>query len=310
MKLEKENLLLYLVTDRSWLHEGEPLSRRVELALKAGATMVQLREKALDFDAFVQEAREIQAVCRKYRVPFLINDRIDVAKAVDADGVHLGLSDASIEEALKELGPDKIIGASAHNEEEALDAERRGASYLGCGAVFGSKTKNDATVLSKKELQKICHAVSIPVAAIGGVNEENVTELAGLGLSGVAVVSAVFSRENPEETVRSLCEKLRSVTEVHGEASVNSEARNALTTQDSVEEQEDGGAFRIRLRVNGRELWIETGATIQDYLLTNGYTAQWVAVERNEEIVPRKAFGETLLEEGDVLEIVSFVGGG
>ena len=280
MKLKREQLKLYLVTDRTWLNPGEELKTRVEMALKAGATMVQLREKQLSFEEYVKEAHSIKKVCRKYQVPFVINDRVDVAMAVDADGVHLGLSDGSLTEARKLLGPDKIIGASAHNVTEALEAERQGASYLGCGAVFGSSTKKDVTVLSKEELKAICHGVRIPVAAIGGINEENISTLSGLGLSGAAVVSAVFRWQEPEEKVKELLEKLEQVVD------------------------------DISIRVNGENVRIPIGWNLDRLLKYFGYLPVRVAVERNDEIVPRNRFDETVIEHGDVLEVVSFVGGG
>ncbi|MDO4274504.1 MAG: thiamine phosphate synthase [Eubacteriales bacterium] len=204
MILDKKWIRLYLVTDRTWLREGEPLSHRVELALQAGATMVQYREKHLKGDAYIEEAREVQAVCRRYGVPFLLNDNVELARELDADGVHVGLEDMAVEKAVSILGPDKLVGASAHNVEEALAAQRSGASYLGCGAVFGSSTKTNASFLERKILEDICRAVHIPVAAIGGITAENIHELYGCGADGVAVVSAVFAREDPREAVKFL----------------------------------------------------------------------------------------------------------
>ena len=204
MNFTRNNLLLYAVTDRSWLHEGELLSHRLERALKAGVTMVQLREKNLSFEDFVKEAQEIKSLCIRYGIPFLINDRVDVALAVDADGVHVGQKDTDCAQARKMLGPDKIIGASAHNVAEALAAQAAGADYLGCGAVFGSSTKKDAGTLNFSVLQQICHAVSIPVVAIGGISEKNVLQLTGSGIDGIAVISAIFAHEDPTNSVQQL----------------------------------------------------------------------------------------------------------
>lgn len=204
MKLEKKQISLYLVTDRTWLKEGEPLSHRAELALQAGATMVQYREKKLKGDAYIQEAREIQAVCRRYGVPFILNDEVELARELNADGVHVGLEDMAVEKAVHILGPDKLVGASAHNVEEALAAQQAGASYLGCGAVFGSKTKTNTISLSRITLEDICRAVQIPVAAIGGITLDNIHELYGCGADGIAVVSAVFAQEDPREAVKLL----------------------------------------------------------------------------------------------------------
>lgn len=192
-------LTVYAVTDRSWL-EGAELSAKVELAINGGVTFVQLREKKVDFDEFVCLANDVKKVTDKYDVPFVINDNVDVAVMVDADGVHLGQSDEAVEEARKKLGNDKIIGATAHNVNEAVAAERAGADYLGVGACFGSTTKDDTVSLSYDELCRICEHVSIPVVAIGGINENNISMLSGSGISGVAVVSALFASDDIENS--------------------------------------------------------------------------------------------------------------
>lgn len=204
MILKKEQIRLYLVTDRTWLSPGESLAGRVELALKAGATMVQFREKHLTGDDYIREAKEIQAVCRAFQVPFIINDHVELAKEINADGVHVGLEDMAVKEAVRILGPDKIVGASAHNVEEAYDAFKAGASYLGCGAVFVSGTKTNTVPLPTETLCEICSSVPIPVAAIGGITLDNIHKLYGCGADGVAVVSAVFSQKDPQEAVRLL----------------------------------------------------------------------------------------------------------
>lgn len=189
---------LYAVTDRSWLN-GQTLYEQVEQALKGGVTLVQLREKGLGAEQFLQEARQIQQLCRRFGVPLIINDSIEVALAVDADGVHLGQDDANAAQARQLLGKEKIIGVSAHNVQEALQAVQDGADYLGSGAVFGSGTKTNVSTLPMQTLREICSAVPIPVVAIGGITEQNLQQLSGSGIAGAAVVSAIFAQENIEE---------------------------------------------------------------------------------------------------------------
>ena len=202
MKIGSEKLRLYAVTDRSWLKEGETLAGVLEEMLDAGVTCVQLREKTLDDAAFLSEAKAIGALCRRYGVPFIVNDRPDIAKVAGADGVHVGLSDMGIEKAREYLGDGFIIGGSAHNVQEALAAQAAGADYIGCGAVFGSSTKTDATTLSLEELQAICRAVKIPAVAIGGIRLDNVQRLKGSGIAGVAVISGLFAAEDKKQAVR------------------------------------------------------------------------------------------------------------
>ena len=202
MKIGSEKLRLYAVTDRSWLKEGETLARVLEEMLDAGVTCVQLREKTLDDAAFLSEAKAIGALCRRYGVPFIVNDRPDIAKEAGADGVHVGLSDMGIEKAREYLGDGFIIGGSAHNVQEALAAQAAGADYIGCGAVFGSSTKTDATNLSLEELQAICRAVKMAAVACGGIRLDNVQRLKGTGIAGVAVISGLFAAEDKKEAVR------------------------------------------------------------------------------------------------------------
>lgn len=215
MNVRREDLLLYAVTDRSWLN-GDTLYSQVEKALKGGATFIQLREKQLDQEAFLQEAKEIGALCRKYHVPFVINDNVEIARESGADGVHVGQSDMEAGNVRSVLGPDKIIGVSAHNVEEAVLAEKSGADYLGVGAVFGTTTKKDAGNLSYETLQDICRAVAIPVIAIGGITKENVERLSGSGICGVAVVSAVFGQKDIEAAAGELKQKVEKM--LSGEA--------------------------------------------------------------------------------------------
>lgn len=194
MKFAKEDLLLYAVTDRHWLKD-ETLENQVEKALQGGATFLQLREKSLDDDIFLAEAKEIQKLCKKYQVPFVINDNVDIALAIDADGVHVGQSDMEALDVRKRLGPDKIIGVSAQNVQQALLAQKHGADYLGVGAVFPTGSKDDAEDVSFETLKAICQAVDIPVIAIGGITKENVSELKGSGICGIAVISAIFAQK-------------------------------------------------------------------------------------------------------------------
>lgn len=193
MNCDKKDLLLYAVTDRAWLN-GETLCSQVEKAIKGGATFIQLREKNLDQKHFLEEALEIQKLCKKYNVPFVINDNVEIAKEIDADGVHVGQSDMEAGNVRKILGDDKIIGVSAQTVEQALLAQKHGADYLGVGAVFKTGSKDDADDVSHDELQKICEAVDIPVIAIGGISSKNVTELKGRGIVGIAVISAIFAQ--------------------------------------------------------------------------------------------------------------------
>ena len=210
MKISPDKLRLYAVTDRTWLGK-ESLEEAVEAALRGGVTILQLREKQAPYEELVKTAMRLKPLCRRYGVPLIINDDVEAALEADADGVHVGQEDMAVAEARRILGPEKIIGASAHNREEALEAQRQGAGYLGSGAVFGSSTKKDATTLSREELTAVCRAVSIPVAAIGGITEENCLELAGTGVSGIAVVSALFAAADKEEAaarLRALAEKI------------------------------------------------------------------------------------------------------
>ncbi|MCC8162336.1 MAG: thiamine phosphate synthase [Lachnospiraceae bacterium] len=201
MNITSDTLRLYAVTDRSWLRPGETLASVVEELLKAGVTCVQLREKHMDDELLLREASTLRDLCTQYNVPLIINDRPDIAIKVQADGVHVGQSDMAISEARKILGDRYLIGGSAHNVTEALAAQRAGADYIGCGAVFGSHTKLDATNLSPQELRAICEAVSIPAVAIGGISLDNVAALQGTGIAGVAVISGLFAAEDKTRAV-------------------------------------------------------------------------------------------------------------
>ena len=195
MKCDPKDLLLYAVTDRHWLN-GRTLVDVVRESLDGGVTMIQLREKSLDEGKFLEEAKELQALCRERHVPFIVNDNVDIAKAMDADGVHVGQDDMAALDVRAKLGPDKLIGVSAHTVEEALLAEKQGADYLGVGAVFPTSSKSDVGEMSYETLKAICKAVSIPVVAIGGISGENVGKLAGSGICGVAVISAIYAAKD------------------------------------------------------------------------------------------------------------------
>lgn len=208
MKFNRESLLMYAITDRRWLH-GKTLEQAVEEALQGGATFIQLREKDLEGEHLEQEALSVQKICQKHNVPFILDDNVALAKKINADGVHVGQHDMAADQVRRILGPDKIVGVSARTVEDALRAEREGASYLGVGAVFPTGSKNDASPVSRKTLKEICEAVSIPVIAIGGITAENVTELKGTGIAGVAVISAVFAQKD----IRQAAEYLKKQTE-------------------------------------------------------------------------------------------------
>lgn len=211
LRVNADAMTLYAVTDRTWVKDTT-LMDQVKEALEGGITFLQLREKHLSKEEFIKEAREMKELSKEYKVPFVINDNIEVALAVDADGVHIGQDDMSVEEARKLLGEDKIIGVSAHNVEEAIKAQKGGADYLGVGAVCATSTKKDANVVSKEEIKKICHTVEIPVVAIGGIKKENINTLEGTDVDGVAVVSAIFAAKDIKKDtkqLRSLVEEMK-----------------------------------------------------------------------------------------------------
>ena len=205
MKCDKKDLLLYAVTDRHWLG-GRSLYEVVKESLDGGATFIQLREKDLDEETFLQEAKELQQLCREYNVPFVVNDNVDIAIEMDADGVHVGQSDMEAGDVRAKLGPDKIIGVSAGTVEEAVLAEKRGADYLGVGAVFPTGSKDDAIDVPHDTLKAICEAVSIPVIAIGGITQENVSELSETGICGIAVISAIYAKPDIKKATEDLKE--------------------------------------------------------------------------------------------------------
>ncbi len=208
MRCDKSQMLLYAVTDRAWLC-GRTLAQQVEEALKGGVTCVQLREKDLDRDAFLREAREILALCRRYRVPFIVNDDVEVALACGADGVHVGQEDMAAGEVRRRIGAERILGVSVHTVAEAEEAVRNGADYLGLGAVFPTATKTDVDRMPPETLRAIRAAVEVPLVAIGGICRDNIGQLAGSGVDGVALVSAIFAAAD----VQAACRELRRLSE-------------------------------------------------------------------------------------------------
>lgn len=203
----RRGMLLYAVTDSAWLH-GRTLASCVREALAGGATFVQLREKHMTTEELVKEARTILPICREARVPFLIDDDVEAARLVGADGVHVGQSDTACAEARRILGPDAIVGVSAQTVEQAVAAEQAGADYLGVGALIPTPTKPDAVDVTPEELARICRAVKIPVVGIGGLHLSTVDILDGTGAAGAAVVSAIFAAEDIERDTRELADKL------------------------------------------------------------------------------------------------------
>lgn len=196
-------MLLYAVTDRAWTGR-QSLYEQVESALKGGATCIQLREKDLSEEEFLAEAYEISDLCRRYSVPFIVNDNVDIAVACRADGVHVGQEDMEAAQVRRRVGADMMIGVSVHSAEEARHAAKNGADYLGAGAVFSTSTKTDADILPIETLREICAAVDLPVVAIGGIGRGNISQLAGTGIDGVALVSAVFAADDIEKECRIL----------------------------------------------------------------------------------------------------------
>lgn len=202
-EISRDNYILYAVTDRRWLN-GRKLSDDVESAIRGGAGMVQLREKDLDDEAFLEEALKLKELCAVYKVPLIINDNVAVALKADADGVHVGQSDLDAADVRGLIGPDKILGVSAHSLDEALLAVKHGADYLGVGAAFATGSKTDVNVISHGIYSEICSNVEIPVVAIGGIDADNIAELKGSGISGAAVISAVFAADDIEAAARKL----------------------------------------------------------------------------------------------------------
>ena len=208
MNCDKKTMLLYAVTDRKWVGK-QNLYEQVESALKGGVTCVQLREKELNEETFLQEALEISALCKHYGVPFFINDNVEIAVKCCADGIHVGQEDMKASQVRQRVGENMMIGVSVHSVEEAREAVKNGADCLGVGAMFSTSTKKDAEVLPKEILRDICTAVDIPVVAIGGIGKSNISQLSGTGVDGVALVSAIFAADDIENE----CRLLRKLSE-------------------------------------------------------------------------------------------------
>jgi len=203
LKLDKSSMTLYAVTDRTWLGDRS-LTDLVEESIKARVTFLQLREKNLELNEFVELAKEIKTITDKYNIPYVINDNVEVALACNADGVHVGQNDMEASNVREKIGSNKILGVSVQTVDQAILAEKKGADYLGVGAVFSTSTKLDATDVSFDTLKEICNAVSIPVVAIGGINKNNILKLSGSGVNGVAVVSAIFAEEDVYKATKEL----------------------------------------------------------------------------------------------------------
>ena len=209
MKFDNSSLLLYAVTDRAWSSE-QTLTEQVEDALRGGITCLQLREKNLGPTEFLKEGREIKSLCERFAVPFIINDNVEVALACHADGIHVGQEDLPVKQVRALVGSDMLIGVSVQTVEQAKEAEAGGADYLGVGAVFPTATKSDADAVSYETLKQICKATSLPVVAIGGITANNLLQLSGSGIAGVALVSAIFAQKKIEEA----CQELRILSEL------------------------------------------------------------------------------------------------
>ena len=220
MKFTKDEIrkamLLYAVTDQMWLKEGEKLADVVETVLQNGATFLQIREKDLAEDAFEAEAERLKTLCAQHGVPFVVNDSVEIALQCDADGVHVGQSDIKGRDIRAMIGPDKILGISAGTVKEAVAAEKAGADYIGVGAVFPTGTKKNATPMTMELLKEIVSSVSIPVVAIGGISAENILQLRGSGVDGVAVVSAIFAAEDPGKATADLLKLAKEMVASNG----------------------------------------------------------------------------------------------
>lgn len=203
----RKSLLLYAVTDRHWTGE-KTLYQQTEEAILGGTTFLQIREKELNEADFEKEALELQALCKKYKIPFIVNDNVELAKKIDADGVHVGQEDMNACKVRELLGPNKILGVSAQTVEEAILAEKQGADYLGVGAVFPTGTKSDAIDVPHQTLKAICKAVKIPVVAIGGITKDNLCQLKGSGIAGISVISAIFAQKD----IKAAAEELKKRT--------------------------------------------------------------------------------------------------
>lgn len=210
MKLNNKSLLLYAVTDRRW-SDNDTFYNHIEESLEGGVTFLQLREKNLDTDSFFKEAIKIKELCKKYNVPFIINDNVEIALKSNADGIHVGQDDMDVKEVRKLIGKDKILGVSVQTVEQALLAQSQGANYLGVGSIFTTTSKDDAKSVSINTLKEICNAVNIPVVAIGGIDKDNVKQLSQTGISGIAVISAIYANKNIKSATMKLKELIKEI---------------------------------------------------------------------------------------------------
>lgn len=205
-------LEVYAVTDRAWVGK-QSFVEQIEESLQNGVTMLQLREKDLHTDAFIKVAKEVKELCQKYKVPFIINDNVEVATKVQADGIHVGQSDMNLLQVKNKTSCEMLIGVSVQTLEQALEAEKNGAHYLGVGAVFPTNTKQDADYVPYDELCKICASVDIPVVAIGGIHKDNIKELEGSHIAGVAVISAIYGSDNIAEATKNIKREVEKIVE-------------------------------------------------------------------------------------------------
>lgn len=210
MKLNNKSLLLYAVTDRRW-SDNDTFYNHIEESLEGGVTFLQLREKNLDTDSFFKEAIKIKELCKKYNVPFIINDNVEIALKSNADGIHVGQDDMDVKEVRKLIGKDKILGVSVQTVEQALLAQSQGANYLGVGSIFTTTSKDDAKSVSINTLKEICNAVNIPVVAIGGIDKDSVKQLSQTGISGIAVISAIYANKNIKSATMKLKELIKEI---------------------------------------------------------------------------------------------------
>lgn len=210
MQVSKESMLCYVVSDRTWL-QGRSLHTVMQQCIDGGATFLQLREKTLDHERFLQEANDIKRVAKKAKIPFVINDDVSIFREVDADGIHIGQDDGNVADLRASIGAHKILGVSVQTVEQACKAQQDGADYLGVGSVFTTTTKLDADAVSFETLQAICASVQIPVIAIGGIHLKNIKQLAHSGIDGVAVISAILASDNIIQAIQTIKQEAQSV---------------------------------------------------------------------------------------------------
>lgn len=213
MKFDKNSLLLYAVTDKTWAQSSSELFDQVRATLESGTTFLQYREKDFPFERMVDVAKQIKKICHTYNIPFVINDDVDVAMAIDADGIHVGQNDMEAANVRSLVGNGKILGVSVQTTAQAISAEQKGADYLGVGAVFPTGSKDDADEVSFETLKDICQAVNIPVVAIGGISQQNALSLTGSGIDGIAVISAIFAQNDIATATANLLKTAKKIVE-------------------------------------------------------------------------------------------------